>query len=100
MGSWIERATGGLLGSSAELIILQEHCAGGDLSVHVKEAQEQKRKFPESTILRWISQLVHALYFCHRVCRVLHRDMKPSNVFLSPKLDDVKLGDFGIARLL
>jgi len=47
------------------------------------------------------SQLVIALYACHRKegGRVLHRDIKPGNVFLDSNLN-VKLGDFGLSRIL
>ena len=47
-------------------------------------------------------QLVDALQECHRRkngAHVLHRDLKPANVFLDVN-DNVKLGDFGLARVL
>lgn len=47
-------------------------------------------------------QLVEALQECHRRkdgAHVLHRDLKPANVFLDGN-DNVKLGDFGLARVL
>lgn len=47
-------------------------------------------------------QLVKALQECHRRkdgAHVLHRDLKPANVFLDGS-DNVKLGDFGLARVL
>ena len=56
----------------------------------------------EEFILKIMHQLVSALQECHRRkdgAHVLHRDLKPANVFLDSN-DNVKLGDFGLARVL
>ena len=45
----------------------------------------------------WFSQIASALAFTHSK-RVLHRDLKTQNIFLT-KEQIVKLGDFGIARV-
>ncbi|MBV1709568.1 MAG: serine/threonine-protein kinase, partial [Erysipelothrix sp.] len=39
-----------------------------------------------------------ALEYCHKL-NIIHRDVKPENIFVS-KFGDFKLGDFGIARQL
>ena len=47
-------------------------------------------------------QLVLALQECHKRDNgqhILHRDLKPANVFLDAN-QNVKLGDFGLARVL
>lgn len=54
--------------------------------------------FPETQILEWFTQLCFALKCIHGQ-NILHRDLKTQNIFLG-KDDVIKLGDFGIARML
>ncbi len=49
-------------------------------------------------MLNWFTQICLALKHCHDR-KILHRDLKSQNVFLT-KRDFIKLGDFGIARVL
>ena len=46
--------------------------------------------------------MTSALYGCHRKQegnRVLHRDLKPGNVFFDAS-GNVKIGDFGLSRMM
>ena len=56
------------------------------------------RLLPESQILDWFVQLCLALKHVHDR-KILHRDLKSQNVFLTAN-GMVKLGDFGIAKVL
>ncbi|NWS32867.1 NEK2 kinase, partial [Polioptila caerulea] len=91
--------------SSTTLYIVMEYCDGGDLaSLIAKCAKERhvKHFLDESFILRVLTQLTLALKECHRRSDggvTVHRDLKPANVFLDGK-QNVKLGDFGLARIL
>ena len=46
----------------------------------------------------WIAQIALAVEYIHSQ-RVLHRDLKTQNVFLT-RYNVVKIGDFGISRIL
>lgn len=80
------------------LYIVMEYCDGGDLEARIKMHKKRKEFIAENQIMEWIAQLLSAVAFLHSQ-RVLHRDLKAGNVFLT-KYNMVRLGDLGIARVL
>eukprot|EP01063_Lacrimia_lanifica_P005400 TRINITY_DN13166_c0_g1_i1.p1 TRINITY_DN13166_c0_g1~~TRINITY_DN13166_c0_g1_i1.p1 ORF type:complete len:794 (+),score=277.93 TRINITY_DN13166_c0_g1_i1:82-2463(+) len=54
--------------------------------------------FPLSHIESWMVQLLWGIWYIHRK-RVVHRDIKPDNVFLAQGGSIIKIGDFGISGL-
>ncbi|KAJ7091329.1 kinase-like domain-containing protein [Mycena belliarum] len=102
------------------LYILMEYCGGGDLSTVIKQALKQNRPIPEDAVWGYFMQILLALNHCHntgghgrtasagsaneidgkdRRAQILHRDLKPDNVFLDES-NTVKLGDFGLSKQL
>ena len=86
--------------------ILMEYAAGGDLCQHLQMVRDEGSGARARThLLEWIGQLASALTYIHSK-DIVHRDVKPSNVFLQLPSDStdirrssVRLGDFGVAKL-
>ncbi|KAM3933009.1 serine/threonine-protein kinase Nek3 [Leptodactylus fuscus] len=78
------------------LYIVMEYCDRGDLLDTIKH--QRGKLFPEHTILHWFVQMCLAVQHIHEK-RVLHRDIKSKNIFLT-HTRTIKLGDFGSARVL
>lgn len=80
------------------IFIVMEYCAGGDMAQLIKNSKRRKEYIPENLLWKIIAQIVYALHHCHQK-KILHRDLKPGNVFLD-KNKNVKLGDFGLSRIM
>lgn len=69
---------------------------GGDLQNRMKE--QRGKNFSEAQVLEWFTQICLGLKHIHDR-KILHRDLKGQNIFLT-KQGIVKIGDFGIAKVL
>ena len=74
--------------------ILLEMCTNQTLN----DLCKRRKRLLEFEAQYYIYQIVESLRYLHRN-RVIHRDLKLGNLFLSEKLE-IKLGDFGLAARL
>jgi formylglycine-generating enzyme required for sulfatase activity/serine/threonine protein kinase len=74
--------------------LVMEYAEGGSLDGRLK----REGRFPEGEVRRLGAEVAEALDFSHRH-KVLHRDVKPANILLD-RTGRVKVGDFGIAKLM
>ncbi|XP_038951165.1 serine/threonine-protein kinase Nek5 isoform X3 [Rattus norvegicus] len=82
---------------NSRLFIVMEYCDGGDLMERIQ--RQRGVLFSEDQILCWFVQISLGLKHIHDK-KVLHRDIKSQNIFLSKNGMVAKLGDFGTARTL
>jgi eukaryotic-like serine/threonine-protein kinase len=63
----------------------------------ITDALEADRTFTPTTSLKIIQSALHRLREMHEQHKILHRDIKSPNLFLTGDADLVKIGDLGVA---
>jgi CHASE2 domain-containing sensor protein/predicted Ser/Thr protein kinase len=74
--------------------IAMEYLRGQHLSSHTDSAKLLSPK----TVMTLVARTAEALHYAHRQ-NVVHRDIKPANIMFNAETDELKITDFGIARL-
>ncbi len=87
-----------------ELYMAMEYVEGHDLRRLLRCASKEGLRIPTWFTVHVICEILDALTYGYELLddqgrprRVVHRDVTPSNIFISNQ-GDVKLGDFGVAR--
>ena len=84
--------------NKSRAILIMEYAEGGDLDKKIKSQILAGYPFKEDKIISWFLELCEVIKYLH-TSHILHRDLKPLNIFLT--IDNhIKLGDFGISKIL
>nr|XP_017496347.2 serine/threonine-protein kinase Nek8 isoform X1 [Manis javanica] len=79
------------------LMIAMEYAPGGTLAEFIQKRCNSLLE--EETILHFFVQILLALHHVH-IHLILHRDLKTQNILLDKHRMVVKIGDFGISKIL
>ena len=86
--------------STADMLcICMEHAPGGDLTALISSKRRSGERFTEGVVIKMAYELTSALAYFHHELHLLHRDLKPQNVFVASD-GSMKLGDFGLSKQL
>ena len=89
------------------LNIIMEYCNRGDLQQYLSRYRQQQARsnqfMPESLIWKFLLEMASGIFYLHSQ-KILHRDIKTANVFLSTSnkagIPALKIGDLGVAKIL
>ncbi|KAF8794105.1 Serine/threonine-protein kinase Nek8 like protein [Argiope bruennichi] len=79
------------------MIIVMEYVQGGTLFDYL--VQRNGKLMTEEEVLHYFGQMVYTLQHVHSKL-ILHRDLKSQNILLNERKNIVKIGDFGISKVL
>lgn len=78
---------------------IMDYCDGGTLKERFSLYIKQELKIEEDLIWYWSLQILNGLKYLHEK-GLIHRDLKPDNIYISCKNGSCKIGDFGLSKVL
>lgn len=85
----------GLYETRTHMYIVMEKLVGGELFERIVGHP----RFTETEAARLIRPLLEAVAYLHDV-GIVHRDLKPENILCGENLEDIKIADFGLSKML
>lgn len=84
--------------STQTLCIIMEYAGGGDILNKISAFKKSGGSFKEETVWTYLIQMVKGLRTLHNM-KILHRDLKCANVFISTDESSIKLGDLNVSKV-
>jgi len=84
--------------NASTLCIVMEYAGGGDIYNKILQHQKSKTFFKEEFIWNYAIQMIIGLKTLHDM-KILHRDLKSANIFLSKDEKSIKLGDLNVSKV-
>ena len=78
---------------------IMDYCDGGTLKDRLAIYLRQEIKLDHDLIWFWSLQILSGLKYLHGK-GLIHRDLKPDNIYISLKNGACKIGDFGLSKVL
>lgn len=81
------------------LCMVLEYCEYGSLHDFLKAGARHGIKISMSLIFRFALDIARGVYYLHRKCKVVQRDLKARNILIDRSLN-AKVADFGLSRVM
>ena len=88
-----------ILNNNETIYWIMEYCDGGTLRDKINIYCKNEIKIQENLIWYWSLQILSALKYLHSKS-LIHRDLKPDNIYIENKTGSCKIGDFGLSKVL
>ena len=80
------------------MCLVMEFVGGGDMKQKIKNYRKRKILMSENKIWSFLVQIIAGLKALHEM-KIIHRDIKSANLFLTDSHKKVKLGDLNVAKI-
>ena len=85
----------GIYETRTHMYIVMEKLLGGELFERIVG----KPRFTEEEAAKLIRPLLESVAYLHDL-GIVHRDIKPENILCGENLDELKIADFGLSKML